>query len=297
MIGMVGLVLDGGGHVRAATRAAERRGHGRGRRGQRIHERLGLRRREDDCCAGRRRRGGSAATGTSMGVGGMSVGTSVTLLSAGARVRVEITKPHVNDFAGVMGMATWDVSVEATAMAGLVRPRRRRPVDDEHQGLQRDGTPKYTSANPQNFGESNGDYSTERVLTSRGPTSTATTTSTPARSAASSTAPTSSWRRSTSSSTSASTTRATTRRCTATSSSTSPGTSSRCRSSARAPRTAHHRSRPPGRLLPGLGAVLRDQRIRWAATRIRGYFLSDFKSVPLTVGECTAQQQAGGSCG
>ena len=30
---------------------------------------------------------------------------------------------------------------------------------------------------------------------------------------------------------------------------------------------------------------------------ITGYFLSDFKSLPLTVGECTPAQQAAGSCG
>ncbi len=34
-----------------------------------------------------------------------------------------------------------------------------------------------------------------------------------------------------------------------------------------------------------------------SAKNITGYFMSEFKNKPLTVGECTAQQQAAGTCG
>lgn len=48
---------------------------------------------------------------------GVSVGVTVASTSLAATVQVDITKPHRNNFAAVMGMPTWPVSVTATAMS------------------------------------------------------------------------------------------------------------------------------------------------------------------------------------
>lgn len=48
---------------------------------------------------------------------GLNVGVTVTSTSLAASVTVDITKPHRNNFAAVMGMPTWDVSVTATALS------------------------------------------------------------------------------------------------------------------------------------------------------------------------------------
>jgi Flp pilus assembly protein TadG len=64
----------------------------------------------------------AAATGNRYGHGtnDTSVTVNVSLLSTGAEVKVDITKPHVNNFARIMGMNTWGVSVTATAEAGTI---------------------------------------------------------------------------------------------------------------------------------------------------------------------------------
>jgi Flp pilus assembly protein TadG len=49
------------------------------------------------------------------GTGGVTVNVSVTSTT----VKVDITAPHSNYFAGVVGQPTWDVSVTATALAGI----------------------------------------------------------------------------------------------------------------------------------------------------------------------------------
>lgn len=93
------------------------------------------------------------------GQAGTTVGVSVTLLSAGARVKVDISKPHPNHFARVVGMNSWDVSVTATAIAGTVDTGvGAAPWLMNINAFTPGGAPKYTAANPQNFGEANGDY-------------------------------------------------------------------------------------------------------------------------------------------
>jgi Flp pilus assembly protein TadG len=57
----------------------------------------------------------SADNGYTNGVGGVTVNVSVTSTT----VKVDITAPHSNYFAGVVGQPTWDVSVTATALAGI----------------------------------------------------------------------------------------------------------------------------------------------------------------------------------
>jgi Flp pilus assembly protein TadG len=46
-------------------------------------------------------------------------GVSVTVGVTSTTVKVDITAPHANYFAGVVGQPTWDVSVTATALAGI----------------------------------------------------------------------------------------------------------------------------------------------------------------------------------
>jgi Flp pilus assembly protein TadG len=46
-------------------------------------------------------------------------GTNVTVTVAATTVQVDITAPHHNYFAGVVGQFTWDVSVTATALTGI----------------------------------------------------------------------------------------------------------------------------------------------------------------------------------
>lgn len=103
----------------------------------------------------------AAATrnGYTSGQAGTSVAVDVSLLSAGARVKVDVTSPHANTFARVMGFNTWDVSVTATAIAGTIDTATgAAPWIMSITAFNPDGTPKYTAANPQDFGEDNGDY-------------------------------------------------------------------------------------------------------------------------------------------
>jgi hypothetical protein len=51
------------------------------------------------------------------GASGVDVNVTVAATSMLARVRVDITKPHRNNFAAIMGMPTWPVSVTATAIS------------------------------------------------------------------------------------------------------------------------------------------------------------------------------------
>ena len=57
----------------------------------------------------------SAANGYTNGSNGVTVNVAVTSTT----VKVDITAPHANYFAGVVGQPTWDVSVTATALAGI----------------------------------------------------------------------------------------------------------------------------------------------------------------------------------
>lgn len=57
----------------------------------------------------------TAANGYTHGAGGVTVNVAVTSTT----VKVDITAPHANYFAGVVGQPTWDVSVTATALAGI----------------------------------------------------------------------------------------------------------------------------------------------------------------------------------
>ncbi len=102
----------------------------------------------------------ASATGNGYTNGvGSTVAVTVALLPHGATVQVDITKPHQNSFARVMGMNTWDVSVTATSITGSVDTAvGAGPWIMDVGAFNADGTPKYTANNPQAFGTANGDY-------------------------------------------------------------------------------------------------------------------------------------------
>jgi Flp pilus assembly protein TadG len=106
----------------------------------------------------------AAATrnGYTNGVGGAAVpDPEVTLLSSGVSVRVSVSAPHVNTFSRVIGFDQWTVSTEATAITGSIDTAvGAAPWTMSIDAFDPDGTPKYDDPNnPTTFGESNGsDY-------------------------------------------------------------------------------------------------------------------------------------------
>lgn len=91
---------------------------------------------------------------------GTTVNVSVELRSSGAYVKVDITDDHANTFARIVpGQESWNVSVTATAWAGVIDTAiGAAPWTMHIDAFNPDGTPKYTSANPQDFGTECGDY-------------------------------------------------------------------------------------------------------------------------------------------
>ncbi len=103
----------------------------------------------------------AAATrnGYTDGSASMVVTVNVSLLSSGAEVRVDITQSHVNGFARVAGFNSWPVTVTASAETGTIDTGTgAAPWIMNINAFNADGTPKYSSANPLAFGEANGDY-------------------------------------------------------------------------------------------------------------------------------------------
>jgi Flp pilus assembly protein TadG len=102
----------------------------------------------------------AAATGNGYEPGtlGTTVTVNVSLLSTGARVKVDVAKPHANNFARIVGMNTWDVGVTATAEAGTIDTAIGSAPWTMSIKAFKDGAPLFTSKNPQDFGEGNGDY-------------------------------------------------------------------------------------------------------------------------------------------
>ncbi len=102
----------------------------------------------------------TAASATANGLsasGGAIVNVAVSLLPHGASVQVDITKAHQNAFARIMGFNSWDVSVTATAETGTVDTAvGAAPWTMNVGAFNPDGTPKYTTATA--FGDQNGDY-------------------------------------------------------------------------------------------------------------------------------------------
>ncbi len=107
-------------------------------------------------------RAAATRNGYTHGANGVTVNVTVTLLASGANVQVDINKPHPNSFSRVIpGQGSWDVSVTATSTAGVIDTAiGAAPWTMSIAAFNPDGTPKYTSVNPQDFGEGNGDYPT-----------------------------------------------------------------------------------------------------------------------------------------
>jgi Flp pilus assembly protein TadG len=61
----------------------------------------------------------AAANGYTHGQDGAIVTTSVSVANGIATVTANVTKPHRNYFSGIVGFGQWDVSVTASAVAGL----------------------------------------------------------------------------------------------------------------------------------------------------------------------------------
>ena len=240
----------------------------------------------------------AAQNGYTHGTGGMTVTTQVTLLSGGARVKVDVTKPHVNSFSRVMGMDTWDVSVTATAIAGLIDTGfGAAPWTMSIEAFNASGTPKYTSANPQNFGEGNGDYPTGALDTAwtdfNGNNNVNTSEVRGIIDGSNVVVATFDFGQYLGQH--------------------NQGNHTALYSDVNQYLAGH--VVPVPIVGPGNPNCATPQQAHqdgcfmgWAQfyvisasggsnKDIRGYFLSDFKSLPLTVGECTAQQQAAGSCG
>ena len=104
---------------------------------------------------------GAAATrnGYTNGAASTTLTVNVDLVSSGATVQVDVTRPHVNGFARIMGFDSWPVSVTATAVAGTIDTGSgAAPWTMNIGAFNADGSPKYTASNQIAFGEANGDY-------------------------------------------------------------------------------------------------------------------------------------------
>ena len=110
IVAMVGLVLDGG------SAYAQRRGE------QNAADLAALAGANDYLVNGNSAqaivtaRAVAAQNGYTQGANGVSVNVTVTT-SNGATVQVDVSSPHANNFASIVGMPTWKVSTTATALA------------------------------------------------------------------------------------------------------------------------------------------------------------------------------------
>jgi hypothetical protein len=106
----------------------------------------------------------AAATrnGYTNGTGGAVVPEPEVILgSQGASVRVSVSAPHMNTFSRVIGFDQWTVTTEATALTGSIDTAvGAGPWTMSIDAFNPDGSPKYDDPdNPTTFGEVNGsDY-------------------------------------------------------------------------------------------------------------------------------------------
>ena len=160
IIGMVGLVIDGGGAFaqRRIEQSAADISAVAGANAY-MNAGVGASAATRSTAAIAAARAAATRNGYTHGTGGAAVVVTVELLSSGGKVRVVLTAPHENSFARVMGMNSWNVTVQAAANAGLVDTGYgAAPWTMNIGAFNADGSPKYTAGNPQNFGEGNGDF-------------------------------------------------------------------------------------------------------------------------------------------
>ena len=107
-------------------------------------------------------RASATKNGYTNGVDGATVGVTVTLMSSGADVKVDLTDAHPNSFARIVpGQESWDVSVTATSWAGVIDTAiGAAPWTMHIDAFNPDGSPKYGISNPQSFNTECSDYPT-----------------------------------------------------------------------------------------------------------------------------------------
>jgi hypothetical protein len=114
----------------------------------------------DTAAAISRARTVTAANGYTHGVGGVVVNVTITT-SNGAEAQVDISAPHHNNFASIVGMGTWPVATTAKAQAGYPDTANGAgPMIFSIDAFGPNGQPKaaYGDKNhPYDFGEVNGD--------------------------------------------------------------------------------------------------------------------------------------------
>jgi Flp pilus assembly protein TadG len=108
-----------------------------------------------------RARAVATANGFTHGSNGTAV--AVTIATAnGIEVHVSVSSPHRNAMAGVLGMPTWQVATEGTALTGFPDTvHGAAPFIFSADAFQSDGTPNYQT--PTDFGETNGDVPTSSL--------------------------------------------------------------------------------------------------------------------------------------
>ncbi len=159
MIGMVGLVLDGGGAFaqrRSEQNAADLAALAGANAYLNTNGTVAARTAAAQAAA----ISSATSNGYTDGVSGAVVPTPVVrLMQSGATVTVNITATHVNSFARVLGAISWDVSVTASAVSGTADTGvGAGPWTMSIDAFHANGKPKYTKDNPTAFGETNGDY-------------------------------------------------------------------------------------------------------------------------------------------
>jgi Flp pilus assembly protein TadG len=154
IVAMVGLVLDGGSAF-AQRRAEQNAADLAALAGANTYLLTG-----DQATSTAAARANAATNGYAHGSGGTTVAVAYDF-SNGAAVRVSITAPHRNNFAGVVGMPSWDVSTTAQALTGIPDTAYGAgPLIFSIDAFDANGNPHPQYANPNApfpFGETNND--------------------------------------------------------------------------------------------------------------------------------------------
>jgi Flp pilus assembly protein TadG len=154
IIAMVGLVLDGGSAF-AQRRAEQNAADLAALAGANTYLLTG-----DQTTSTAAARANAATNGYEHGVSGTTVDV-VYDFTNGAGVRVNITAPHRNNFASVVGMPTWDVSTTAKAVTGIPDTAYGAgPMIFSIDAFDANGDPLPQYANPASpfpFGDTNND--------------------------------------------------------------------------------------------------------------------------------------------
>lgn len=155
MIGMVGLAIDGGG-----TYAQ--------RRDQQTASDLAALAAANDYLLSNSTTQATTRAQTVATTNGFTNGSGATAVnvafdtSNGVEVTVNIGSAHRNSFLGALGMASWNVSTTATALAGFPDSANGAgPFIFPISAFNDDGTPKYTT--PTDFNETNADVPTSQT--------------------------------------------------------------------------------------------------------------------------------------